>query len=479
MAVRRLFNYLPTRSALKHPLMYEMCRGVRPRVVSEHLGKERYPVETVRKYIREKPDMRVLLVSEKPTKRDRASQAVEEARRWLVDECGTTKSGRTLVVKRTPLSRTALWERYRSLHIGGLSFRPFMRACVKERVHFHVGAVDAMSCVVCRSYEAQLAELDGSEAPFDERRRIAILKKQEVHLTNLREQREAYWRHLREVENDTSLGLVTLDFASLVQMDRGHVHDLGCVIATRDEHGKGVHREYVDFLRLPIQGRRRDAVFWVFLELYKRGFLQKRRYKVWSDFGTSDFHSAPAMYAFAQVAAFLEQSQPPVVLESFNFFGARHGWSDADRHFGAISRVITHWFATDATADVTLFLDVNQLMKLMREKISNVHVFDCHSVSLPGVFCDSVPDLTLNHCFETVEGPGKHDEAVRIVAKRHSSDVLGQSILLPGKLVTPKEAIEVARIKRAKRTAAKAKKKAKEPEKRKKKKSKQSREKWK
>jgi len=118
-------------------------------------------------------------------------------------------------------------------------------------------------------------------------------------------------------------------------------------------------------------------------------------------------------------------------------------------------------------------------MKLMREKISNVHVFDCLSVSLPGVLCDSVPNLTLNHCFETVEVSGKHDEAVRIVAKLHSSDVLGAEILLPGKLVTPTDAIEVAQIKRAKRRAAKAKKKAEKPGKPKKTKSKQPREKWK
>jgi hypothetical protein len=343
-----------------------------------------------------------------------------------------------------------------------------MKACHKERVHFGVGAVDTMSCPKCRGYEADLEALNGDETTAAEKKRAKILEEQSKHFDHVKSQREAYWAHLKQVESDNNFGIVSMDFSHLVQSDRGTVQDLCCVVTKSKNDGSGVCRTFVDFLGIPCRGRKRDVVFWVLLELKKQGFLEEgMSYAIWSDFGVSDFHSAPAMYAFAAANEALRLQEAGVTLESFNFFGARHGWNDCDRHFGTISRVITKWFAKEATPDPSAILDVPQLMRILSNKIQCTHVFDCRAMDIPGVFCNSVPGLTLNHCFETVCSAAQDGSVLRIIAKEHSQDPLGRFIDLPGKMVSATDAKRVAWSKRKRQKLASLTEKSEKKEKKK------------
>jgi hypothetical protein len=132
-------------------------------------------------------------------------------------------------------------------------------------------------------------------------------------------------------------------------------------------------------------------------ELWQQNRLTASSYTIWSDSGTGDFHNAASVYAFGVVAALL--SRHKVELESLNFFAARHGWNDCDRHFGVISRLISQWYAKFATANVSLKLNVDQLMMLLAS-LQRTTGFKCSGIQFPGFLCDSVYSLINFYCYE-------------------------------------------------------------------------------
>jgi hypothetical protein len=460
--VLNLLKKLPSRSALKRPLVRFLLRGVGAATARDLLDDPKYGYDTLYKYLSVPKDSSILLMHEKTgVKRPRTECQEERAHEWIRNECGTTLSGRKLNVKRTALSRTGLWNHYRTLPLGELGFDKFMEICHAERVHFHVGPCDAMSCVNCRYYESKLEELDSLDTREAEKERCQILAIQADHIACLTKQHEAYREHLERAYADHEFGVISIDFSTLDQSDRGHISDLCVTIAGRAEDGGGLSRMYVDYLGLQTSGRRRDVVLWVILTLQREGFLTRKQYVLWSDAGTSDFHSAPAMYAFGLAAKVMRMRERPIFFESFNFFGARHGWNDCDRHFGAISHVVTHWFATVAVQDHSTFLDIPTLMELMERRMTNTHVFDCRKVEFVGVVCASVPTFTTNYCFETQLEPPSGNTDVTVLAKSFSNSLGGTLTNLPGYAIKPDVAKSIAGEKVSERVQKKANKKRK------------------
>lgn len=463
-----LISQLPHHSALKWPLMYHLLRGVDVHTLAKALDM---PLNTVKRYVRHVPDQAVLFLAEKPhVKRPRGgdSAGLEAAQAWLREECGTTQSGRTLVVKRTPLTRTGLHQEYCSRTGNAIGWTLFMRACVLERVHFRVGPVDAFTCVLCRQWESDIEKLNEEDSPRAEKERSRLLRLQADHVALLSKQRDAYLKDLERVRESGKFVVITLDFSSITLMGRDYVSDLGVVVCKRGSSGD-ISRSYHDLIGLQASGRRRDVVFYLFRFLLDQGVLKTGyTYCVWTDSGSSDFHNAGALFGFAFAAHLLQEKG--IVLESFNFFGARHGWNDADRHFGAISRTIDHWLAYDAPNDLSLHLDVEQLMRLLRDenRIKNTTPHDCRHVQFPGIDYNSVAGLTA--CFSFEPGPeapfqqrdGKY--VATISAKVYSESSAGVVKRILGSFLLPEDATKTATARVAKREAAEAARKRKKAE---------------
>ncbi len=161
--VRRLFGVLPRQSALRKPLV---------RVLLDPLSLEEVRLldlplkeETVKRYRSEGVDLAPLLVK----RRNVASVSNKafdkrkvDADTWIVNECGLTQSGRERGVFKTELGFNGLFRRYCSeaRDADHVSVNVFARLVKERHVHFSVGAVDTMTCVVCRDLGSQLEELE-------------------------------------------------------------------------------------------------------------------------------------------------------------------------------------------------------------------------------------------------------------------------------------------------------------------------------
>lgn len=433
-----LVQGLGNKCALKHHLVYALFHhaDVSSRAVCAALPEMNE--NTVKTYLESPGDESLLLRTQNPRapdeKRSRIQHSADQAREWIVATCGKTQSGRAAEVRKTPRSVSRLWRTYREKHVNGVSYTVFERLCHEEHVHFGVGKVDSMTCVQCRAWNARLQELEDCDGADEVAERDELMKLIRDHERSISKQREAHWADLDRVLSDDSFGIITVDFSKFETMDRGGVRVLCAVLTHRCEDGTSHERTYIDFLDLQCSKRRRDTVAWLLIELKQKGLLQAKEYVMWSDAGTSDFHNAPAVFAFNEIANHFRDNGGPN-LASMNFFASRHGWSDCDRHFGAVKRKVNAWYANEAPEDIAQMLDFHQLTKFLQE-MRNTTPIDCRNVRLQGVVCDSVPLLTIRHCFEP-----NSDLKSTVAGFVYSSDSAGVSIDLNGKFISYDDAV--------------------------------------
>lgn len=225
-------------------------------------------------------------------------------------------------------------------------------------------------------------------------------------------------------------------------------------------------RHYYDYLGLNCGGRHRDALLYILGDLKKRGALGADRFVIWSDSGTGDFHNAPGVYAFSRLA---EHWKDEILLESLNFFAARHGWNDVDRHFGAIVKARNRWYTDEAKTNQSLTFDVPQLMRMLQgPRMSNTTPLNCWGEDVSGVVCPSVHHLIDYYSYQPVSS--HHDSDARYIAAFvYSSEAEGTLFLLNGSLISHKAAVDLAKGRKSKKTASPAKPKGKSSKKKKKK----------
>lgn len=433
-----LIQGLADKCALKHSLVYALFHheDISPRAVCEALPQMNS--NTVKTYLTSPGNASLLLLTHNPRaldeKRSRIEHSAEEARQWIVDTCEKTQSGRAAEVRKTPRSVSRLWRTYRETHDNGVSYTVFERLCHEEHVHFGVGKVDSMTCVQCRAWNARVQELEDCDGADEVAERGELMKLIRDHERSISQQREAHWADLDRVLSDNSFGIITVDFSKFETMDRGGVRVLCAVLTHKSEDGTSHVRTYIDFLDLQCSKRRRDTVAWLLIELKQRGLLKAMEYVMWSDAGTSDFHNAPAIFAFNEIANHFRRNDGPN-LASMNFFASRHGWSDCDRHFGAVKRKVNAWYANEAPEDISQMLDFHQLTKFLQE-MRNTTPIDCRNVHLQGVVCDPVPLLTIRYCFE----PNPDGKSI-VAGFVYSSDSAGVSIDLNGNFISYDDAV--------------------------------------
>ena len=313
---------------------------------------------------------------------------------------------------------------------------------VRRPLHIEFSAVDSMTCVQCRSWRARLEELEveDSKKACEERSKLEYVL--EDHANARAQQRRSHDEHEGRVLSEESFAMLTMDGSTKELMNRGKVHIVNVTLCERHEDGTSLKRSYFDFYRLPLSGRKRDALYYVLSYMFQNDLCSAKRVVVWADAGSSDFHNAPAMYSFVRLANYC--APRGIVLESLNFFAVRHGWSDCDRHFGKIEQSITQWYSDVAPKCKGLFLDVDLLRKLTEEKLRNTRTFDCQSVHVIGTVCPPVPSLNAFYSFEPAARKGNGVGQQRVVAKVWTSSKAGIEMVLDGKLVSHEEAEKMA-----------------------------------
>ncbi len=146
-------------------------------------------------------------------------------------------------------------------------------------------------------------------------------------------------------------------------------------------------------------GRKRDMVYFALTLLFNRGvFGSFKRVRVWSDAGSSDFRNAPCLYSFL----LLNEVCNGLRFESFNFFGARHGWNDCDRHFGVGKQALDEWMVEVTSFLKELTLDVSVCAQLL-SRLRRTSVFVCTKSKVYGIMDKGVKNLTNHYCFRATD----------------------------------------------------------------------------
>ena len=402
--VRFLFDVLPRQSALRKPLV---------RVLLDHLSLDdvcdlqlALKAETVKRYRSEAVDLGPLLIKRRNV--DSVCNKAFADRRgaaenWIVNECGITQSGRLREVLKTELGFNALFRRYCSEAQGAehVSVNVFARLVKDHHVHFGVGAVDTMTCVVCRDLGSQLEETEVNllvEMP-DRRRsqllsqRDAVQKKLHDHQEALVRQRRAWSSDLADIRNDTTLCLCVLDFSTFELMDRKTTSV--CCVVVIDYFGGETRRRYFDLVDVHLSGRKRDVVFFAMTLLYQRNvFANGQHVRLWADAGAGDFRNAPCLYSCLQLNSVCRG----ITFEAFNFFGARHGWNDCDRHFGTGKQALNRWLVEEASRNKELTLDVTKCAEILAS-LHNTTVLVVSKNKIAGADHPPIKGLTKHYCF--------------------------------------------------------------------------------
>lgn len=448
MNVRDLFARLPRQSALRKPLIRVLLDGLSQDEV-RNLG---LPIKesTIKRYRNEECDLSPLLA-----KRSRVAGVVntaflereEVATEWVVAECGVTQSGRVRTVFKTELSFNQLFRRYQDnvAKDNQVSVNVFARVAKQQHVHFGVGAVDTMSCINCREWAAQLEELDDEmQLDVSGRRRKILQKKHDdlslqlhVHQEALVRQRRAWLSDLEDVRKDEGLVLCVLDFSTFELMDR-KTTSVFCVVVIESANGKLVRR-YFDFVDVHLLGRKRDVVFFALTLLYRRRgvFAAGQRVRLWSDAGSGDFRNAPCLYSCLQ----LNTVCAGIVFEGFNFFGARHGWNDCDRHFGTGKQALSRWLVEEASRDNSLTLDVKRCAEILAE-LRNTAAYVCTKATIAGAHHPPIKKLTKHYCFRFVDTATVH-------VAMFSDEKVVKSVSFPnGRMMPAEEAKQSARARK-------------------------------
>ncbi len=120
--------------------------------------------------------------------------------------------------------------------------------------------------------------------------------------------------------------------------------------------------------------------------------------RLWSDAGSSDFRNAPCLFSFLQLNSVCDG----VVFESFNFFGARHGWNDCDRHFGTAKQALSRWLVEEASRRKDVKLDVRKCGEILAA-LPNVTVLEITNADIAGAVHPPIKRLTKHYCFRFVD----------------------------------------------------------------------------
>jgi hypothetical protein len=445
--VRHLFDKLPKQSALRRPLIRVLLDGLSQDEVRS-LG---LPIKesTIKRYRNEECDLSPLFL-----KRSRVAGAVntafvkreEAATDWVVAQCGITQSGRVRTVFKTEMSFNQLFQRYQDNNAKDdqVSVNIFARVAKQLHVHFGVGAVDTMTCINCREWAAKLEEL-GDEMLLDvsNRRRQNLQKQHDdlsarlhEHQEALVRQRRAWLSDLEDVRKNEGLVLCVLDFSTFELMDR-KTTSVFCVVVIDNVDGELVRR-YYDFVDVHLSGRKRDVVYFALTLLYDRNvFASGRRVRLWSDAGSGDFRNAPCLYSCLQ----LNTVCSGVVFEGFNFFGARHGWNDCDRHFGTGKQALSRWLVEKASCNNSLTLDVKRCAEILAG-LHNTAAFVSTKASIWGTDHPPVKNLTKHYCFRFVDDATAH-------MAMFSDEKVTESVSFPnGQMMPPEEAKQSARARK-------------------------------
>lgn len=402
---RALFDNIPANSRLRKPLVAYLCAGMAPREIEKLnlagvaplLGRRYGASKAARNSLQE-----VLVAARHGTKRPRKEKEKELAADWIVNKTGRTESGRTRVVKNTPLSRVALYKEYKAEVVQPISKMLFASICSQHHVHFRIHEVDSMTCVVCRRLRANIRRLELLLEHGGTQRQIArretelqkLRSKQSEHVTVVRAQRQCYLQDCAEVQSSSTLAIFILDYSTFPLMDRQTTKVL-CVTVLR--HGtNGLQRHYYDFVGLPLQGRWRDGLMYALT--YLRGARQIDDISeaiIWTDAGSGDFRNAPVLFTFAN----LPQLVPHIWWRSMNFFAPRHGWNDCDRHFGAAKRSIGAWMDNCASRDPDAFLDAKTCAALIARLPHTTAYHVKRNARIVGAISSSIRGLTTHCCF--------------------------------------------------------------------------------
>lgn len=451
LGVRNLFSLLPRQSSLRGPLVRVLLDQVRLEKVQElNLPLK---IETVKRYRAEEVDISALLVKRRKVSGNLSKDFLLKERlasEWIVDECGITQSGRKRRVFKTPLRFTGLFRQYQDqLKEQAVSINIFARLAKQHHVHFRVGAVDTMTCVNCRGWKSEMESVEvklGNKLLHP-----AVRTRLKNELTALGAQLESHvnaflvqfrcWKSdLECLFVNTDLCLMVVDFSTFELMDR-KTTSVFCATLVFSVNGK-IRREYFDFVDVLLSGRKRDMFYFAVTLLYNRGvFANFKRVRIWSDAGSSDFRNAPCLYSFL----ILNEVCKSVRFESFNFFGARHGWNDCDRHFGVGKQALDNWMVEVASFHKELLLDVSVCASLL-SKLRRTCVFVCTKSKIHGIMHKGVKNLTNHYCFRATDCP-------RVISACSFSDsVDGQDFSLEeGYIVKPSDADAEAKKRKAKK----------------------------
>ena len=403
--LRQFFKLLPPQSSLRRPA----CRVLLDSLDMTDLSSLKLPLnnETVKRYRSEHYDVTPLLAKRRSVAGVVNSAFVERekvAEGWVVNECGVTQSGRVRTVFKTELCFAGLFRRYQEavLEQDQVSINVFARVTKRKHVHFGVGPVDTMSCILCREWRAALDDLQSDllKENLSNRRRNNLLarvdevtRKVEKHEAAMVRQRHAWQSDLNDVQNDPNLVLCVVDYSTFELMNR-QTCSVFCVVVVENVAGN-IQRRYFDFVDVRLSGRKRDVVYFAITLLYLRHvFLRGRRVRLWSDAGSSDFRNAPCLYSCLQLNTVCDG----VVFESFNFFGARHGWNDCDRHFGNAKQAMSRWLVEVASSDKKVTLDVEQCCDILA-RLGATTAIKCTRAEITGVDHPSIKGLTKHYSF--------------------------------------------------------------------------------
>jgi hypothetical protein len=261
------------------------------------------------------------------------------------------------------------------------------------------------------------------------------------HQEALLRQRRAWLSDLEDVHKKDGLVLCVLDFSTFDLMDR-KTTSVFCVVVISNVDGELVRR-YYDFADVHLSGRKRDIVFFALTLHYRRRnvFAAGQRVRLWSDAGSGDFRNAPCLYSCLQ----LNTVCTGIVFEGFNFFGARHGWNDCDRHFGTGKQALSRWLVEEASSNSLLTLDVERCAKIL-VGLHNTAAFVITKASISGTHHPPIKKLTKHYCFRFVDAATAH------MAMFSDEKVTKSVSFLDGRMMPPEEAKQSARARKKSKT---------------------------
>lgn len=388
-------------NSLRRPVAHILGRGLSETEAGRIFGKD--AAATITRYARaSREDAQLHRLTERTqhsttpgevqVHHQRSQQEEKAALEWIRTTAGVTQSGRTRNVLKSPRTQLGFFEQYvREAPSPHLGKDKFFAVCHQLHVHFHVGAVGFMSCVVCRDLKARidghmevLATGFGDEATAQEcETAIEDLQRQlDDHVQQFISQRATYRQQVEGLVANSATAVVVVDYSTFGLMARDTVKVLGATVI-RAVNG-AVERHYYDFVGLPVRGRPCDGLSYSLEVLRCKNCLAGVTViHCWADAGTNDFRNNATLLSLRHMV----QGTFANVSVTLNYFGPRHGWSDCDRHFGAAKRHVEKWMRDVATTDVSVQLDVACLLDRLGE-LSNTTPYDCRPVHVPGIRVD-------------------------------------------------------------------------------------------